>query len=37
MVRQKIRELSQPMRVVEGLRKGLGLTQIGQDTPNLPR
>ena len=37
MVCQKARNLSQPTRVVEGLRDGLGLVQICQDTPKVAR
>ena len=34
---QKERDLSQPTRVVEGRRKGLGLAQSRQDTPRVTR
>ena len=34
---QKDRDLSQPTRVVEGRREGLGLAQIRQDTPRVAR
>ena len=30
-----MRDLSQPTRVVEGRREGLGLAQIRQDTPKI--
>ena len=34
---RKSRDLSQPTRVVEGRREGLGLAQIRQDTPKVAR
>jgi hypothetical protein len=34
---QKVRDLSQATRVVEGHRKGLGLAQARQDAPRVPR
>ena len=34
---QKDRDLSQPTRVIEGLRKGFGLAQGRQDTPKVAR
>ena len=37
MVGQKERDLSQPTRVIEGRREGLGLAQIRQDTPKVAR
>lgn len=37
MDREKIGDLSQPLRVVEGRCEGLGFVQIGQDTPKIPR
>ena len=36
MERQKARDLSQPTRVVEGRREGLGLAQSRQDPPQSP-